>query len=114
MSNNPKDPSRRRVLKSLAGGVALIPVSGLIAHGTAVASTMPQLSESDPVAKSLNYRHDATQAPRVDKPGMPAAEQVCSNCQLAQGDGEWMGCSIFPGKAVNAQGWCAGWVKRAG
>jgi hypothetical protein len=114
MSNRPTDPNRRRVLRSLAGGVALIPVSGLIAHGTAMASSLPQLSETDPVAQSLNYRHDATQAPRVDKAGTPAGEQVCKNCQLAQGEGEWLGCSIFPGKAVNAQGWCAGWVKRVG
>ncbi len=56
----------------------------------------------------------ATQAARVDKAGVPAAEQHCSNCALAQGEGEWVGCAIFPGKAVNANGWCTGWVPRAG
>lgn len=108
------DPARRRALKLMIGGAVCVPVGALLANGTAFASTLPQLEESDPVAQSLNYHHDATQAPRADKTGTPAAEQFCHNCQLSQGDGEWLSCTIFPGKAVNTNGWCSGWIQRAG
>lgn len=111
---HPDDQSRRRVLKMMLGGAVFVPVSTLVANGTAFAETPPQLDENDPVAKSLQYRHDATQAARADKAGTPAAQQVCSNCQLSQGTGDWLGCSIFPGKVVNANGWCSGWILRAG
>lgn len=106
--------ARRRALKVMLGGAVSIPLASLVAHGTAVASELPKVEEADPLAASLKYKHDATQAPRVDKAGTPAAQQLCSNCQLAQGEGEWLGCSIFPGKAVNANGWCTAWIKRAG
>ena len=114
MKTKLENPSRRRALKMVAGGAVLIPVGALVAHGTALASDLPKVEESDPVAQGLNYRHDATQAARVDKAGVPAAEQLCKSCALAQGEGEWVGCAIFPGKAVNANGWCTGWVPRAG
>lgn len=106
--------NRRRAVKLIVGGAAAFPLASLVTSSNAVASDLPKLEESDPLAGSLQYKHDATQAPRADKPGTPAAEQFCRNCQLAQGEGEWVGCSIFPGKAVNANGWCTAWVKRAG
>lgn len=114
MNSTPASPSRRRALKLMLGGAVSIPLASLITHGTAVAADMPQLAEDDPMAVGLKYKHDASQAPRVDKAGTPAAEQICGNCQLSQGEGEWLSCSIFPGKAVNAKGWCTAWVKRAG
>jgi hypothetical protein len=101
-------------MKLIIGGAATVPLASLISSGTAVASDLPKVDENDPMAASLQYKHDATQAPRVDKAGTPAAEQVCKNCQLAQGEGEWVGCTIFPGKVVNANGWCNAWIKRAG
>ena len=106
------DTSRRQALKLMLGGAAVVPLSGLITSGSAFASDLPHVTEDDPIAVSLKYKHDATQAPRVDKAGTPAAEQKCANCQLAQGEGEWLACSIFPGKAVNANGWCTAWVSR--
>ncbi|MBT8100786.1 MAG: high-potential iron-sulfur protein, partial [Gammaproteobacteria bacterium] len=44
----------------------------------------------------------------------PAAEQTCANCALIQGnDGdEWRPCQIFPGKVVNANGWCSVWAPK--
>jgi len=40
---------------------------------------------------------------------------MCSNCALIQGnDGdEWRPCQIFPGKLVNANGWCSVWAPKA-
>ena len=115
MSNKPIDPNRRQAIKLIAGGVAAIPLAGLMTSGTAVASDLPHVTEDDPIAVGLKYKHDASQAPRADKPGAPADTQNCGNCQLfGQGDGEWRSCSIFPGKAVNANGWCTAWVMKVG
>ncbi len=73
------------------------------------------VDEADPAASALGYRHDTA---AVDGAKFPqhAPDQVCDNCQLFQGaDAEgWGGCAIFPGKQVNAKGWCSAWVKKAG
>lgn len=68
---------------------------------------MPKLDEKDPQAESLAYRHDATTVDPAKNPRYKSG-QLCSNCILYQGkDGEqWGGCSIFPGRLVNADGWC--------
>ena len=44
----------------------------------------------------------------------PAADQNCANCALIAGnDGdEWRPCQIFPGKLVNAKGWCSVWAPK--
>ncbi len=69
---------------------------------------MPHLAESDPAAKALGYVEDAT---KLD----PAKETTykkgskCSGCalyQVAQAQGGYAPCAAFPGKAVNANGWC--------
>jgi hypothetical protein len=69
----------------------------------------------DPEARALNYHHDATAAPRVKKSRVPAKEQFCRNCGNVQShNGEWRLCGVFPGKAVNANGWCSAWTGRRG
>ena len=78
------------------------------------AQDMPRIEESDPMAKSLNYTHDATSVDPA-KRASAAAVQNCSNCALVQGnDGDaWRPCQIFPGKLVNAHGWCSVWAPKA-
>jgi hypothetical protein len=73
---------------------------------------MPRLAESDPQAQALGYKHSAAD---VDQSAFPryAQGQVCSNCNLYQtqaGDEQWGGCQIFPGKLVNADGWCSAYI----
>jgi hypothetical protein len=87
------------------------------------------LDENDPDAQALAYTHDAA---NVDADAHPrfAPGQVCANCSLYQTrlGGEvqaetgadpvaevpgWGGCTIFPGRLVNAAGWCSAWVPRA-
>lgn len=71
------------------------------------------LEEDDPQAEALAYHADATTVDgsqhRVYQPG-----QICGNCMLFQPDaddsGEWGGCSLFPGKLVKTEGWCASYV----
>jgi len=80
----------------------------------AAAQDMPKIDEADPVAQSLKYTHDASSVDPASRAN-PAAEQTCANCALIQGsDGaEWRPCQIFPGKLVNAAGWCSVWAPKA-
>lgn len=71
-----------------------------------------RVSEDDPVASSLGYKHNAAEVDLAKHPKRgeaAAANHFCKNCVLFQGkDGdEWGPCSIFGNKLVNAQGWCA-------
>jgi len=68
------------------------------------AEGLPHLAEDDPTAQSLKYVH----ASAVDG-------QHCANCALIQGtEGDaWRPCQIFPGKLVNADGWCSVWAPKA-
>ena len=75
---------------------------------------LPKLSEDNPQAKALGYRHDAQQVDASNYPRYQAG-QLCSNCSLFQassGDA-WGGCSIFPNHLVNADGWCSAYVRKA-
>jgi len=109
MSQSTIDQKRRRALKLAAASVVAVPLASLATRGTAIAGELPHLSEDDPTAKALSYVHDAANAPA----GKRKDGTYCKNCNLIQGkEGTWRGCSIFPGKAVNENGWCAGWVGR--
>jgi hypothetical protein len=77
--------------------------------------SLPKLSEDDPVAKALGYKHDAS---KVDASKYPnrGANANCSNCILyvdKAAEAGWGGCSIFAGKAVNANGWCNSYQPKA-
>ena len=108
-----KEPttSRRQFLllgASAAATAGLLP--GLLrAQGAA-----PQLSETDATAAALGYRHDTTKVDAAKYPNHKPT-QACTNCKLILGaDGEaWRPCSIFPGKTVNAKGWCAAYTAKA-
>jgi len=77
------------------------------------AQDLPQLAEDDPLAMAMKYVHDASTVDPSTRAN-PAAEQNCANCALIQGnDGdEWRPCQIFPGKVVNADGWCSVWAPK--
>ena len=79
----------------------------------AQAQDLPHLGEDDPMAQAMKYTHDASTVDPATRAN-PAENQICSNCALVQGsDGdEWRPCQIFPGKAVNAKGWCSVWAPK--
>lgn len=96
-----KTVSRRDFLK--LSGTTLI---GMTLGGTALrANAQEVLSPDDPTAKALQYKEKST----VDG-------STCSNCMYIQGNNgdATRPCAIFPGKVVNAQGWCSAWVKKPG
>lgn len=120
MSDKPTSKSRRDAVKLMLGTAAVIPVINLIGVGSARAEAPANaVAADDPTAVALKYHADAAQADRAAaaRPGKPPEEQHCSNCQfllMDQGAGDWHGCSLFPGKLVNVNGWCASWTLKAG
>ncbi|MEM7612994.1 MAG: high-potential iron-sulfur protein [Pseudomonadota bacterium] len=101
--------SRRGFVKGAMGVVAAVPVAAVLRGRDVGANDMPKLSEDDPQAVALSYKHKAADSPAA------VEGQNCANCQLfTNADAEWGPCSIFPGKAVSAKGWCVTWVQRAG
>ena len=103
---------RRTVLKTALAGLAALPAAGLAADA---ASSTPHLDEKEQLAVSLGYVHDAS---KVDATKVPQYKKGahCANCIQLQGkDGdEWRPCNLFPGKLVNANGWCKVWAPKPG
>ena len=108
MKINLKQAGRRRFIKA---SMAAVPV--VLVGSPALADDMPHLTTDDPTANALGYVEDTNS---VDAARFPnhTAEQKCANCQLMTADGteEWLPCSLFPGKAVAADGWCSAWVQK--
>ena len=103
--------ARRKFLQ-----LSAVAAAGLVVNPgrEARASDQPHLAEDDPMAQAMKYTHDASTVDPSTR-NNPAPEQNCANCALIQGnDGdEWRPCQIFPGKAVNANGWCSVWAPKA-
>ena len=119
MSDKPMSQSRRDAVKLMVGTAVAIPVVNLVGVGSArAAAPANAVAATDPTAIALKYSEDATKADRAGaaRPGLPPAEQKCGVCQFMQadaGEGDWKGCSLFPGKLVNVNGWCMSWTLKA-
>jgi hypothetical protein len=100
------DESRRRLLKNITFGMALLPLA--VAPLTVVAADAPLVAADDPTAKALKYVSDASKATGA-KPG-----SKCANCALYQGaaGSAQGGCLLFPGKSVTSIGWCSSWAAK--
>jgi High potential iron-sulfur protein len=98
------DESRRRLLKTVTLGLALIPIV-TIPSRIALAADLSLVTSDDPTAKALKYVSDASKSSDA-KPG-----SKCANCTFYQGaaGSAQGGCPLFPGKAVKATGWCSSW-----
>jgi hypothetical protein len=103
---NPVDRYRRRLLQKLALGLPLIPLAASQLHIASAADDAALLSPDAKGAKAVNYVEDATKA----QGAIPGS--TCANCALYQGhSGAPTGpCQIFPGKQVEAAGWCSTWA----
>jgi len=105
--------------ESAAMQPAAMPAAPAAAQPAAApAADLIKLTEDDPTAAALGYHEDATQVDAGKYPrraGPEGATQFCHNCSLYLGQEgqERGGCSLFPGKSVNANGWCNGWVAKA-
>ena len=102
MSKEHDIESRRRFLKVAAGTTAAAVMMGGLPR-FARAADLPPVSESDPTAKALGYVEDATKTTNAKY----KAGDDCTNCQFYTGGPTGRGpCQLFPGKSVNAKGWC--------
>lgn len=102
MSNDEALESRRRFLKLAAGTTAAAVVLGNLPR-QAQAADLPAVTEADPTAKALDYVEDAA----ASKNAKYKAGDDCANCMFYSGGPTGRGpCQLFPGKSVNAKGWC--------
>jgi hypothetical protein len=105
---------RRTLLKNTLIGLAALPAANLMREAAA-ADAPPHLAENDTLAVSLGYVQDAKKVD-VNKVPQFKAGSHCGNCLQLQGKegDEWRPCNLFPGKLVNANGWCKVWVAKPG
>ncbi|MEZ0391011.1 MAG: high-potential iron-sulfur protein [Pseudobdellovibrionaceae bacterium] len=131
--------SRRDFVKLAlgAGGAVLLANSvmaqerrrgGAAPSGTAATGSgggdlaLPLVKPGEGMAASVQYHFknsDVKDAKlKVDRAGVPFAQQTCSKCMLytkaGMKDGEEVGkCTLFAGMLVKGGGWCASWSKKA-
>lgn len=117
MSNDRRQFLKLSLLTAASLGLLSIRESAS-AQAPAAGKKLPLVSEADPMAKSLGFHLDAS---KVDvkkwskKAGPDGKTQLCQNCLLFNGgkitkDAE-APCTLFPGKAVPAAGWCNSFAK---
>jgi hypothetical protein len=98
-------PKRRNFLKN--GSIALLSLAAPLRAGSAQAQPLPRLAEDDPLAQKLGYHHSSA---RVDRRKFANHRrgQDCDDCVHYKGKPRepWGPCDLFPGKSVNAKGWC--------
>ena len=77
------------------------------------ADDLPHVAIDDPTAQALNYTEDTAKIDKA-KATTYVAGSGCMNCNFYHGGSTGFGpCDLFPGKAVSAKGWCAGFAKKA-
>jgi hypothetical protein len=109
--------SRREALKNLALGAGTLLVAGTAARADTPKggnySSLPHVTPADPVAVALSYHENAKTVEAAKFPNYKP-DQHCGNClQLSGNEGDaWRPCNLFPGKLVNAGGWCKVYVKK--
>lgn len=112
VSNSDQTDSGRRQLLVATGAVfGMVLVGGI--PRLSRAADLPHLSPDDPTAQALGYNEDSSKVDAAKYPNHKP-DMACANCNFFQGGSAEFGpCQLFPGKAVNAKGWCAGYVKKA-
>jgi hypothetical protein len=99
--------SRRAFLQTLTLSTA----AGVVALPRARADEPAKLDPKDPAALALGYVEIASQADAKKFPVYVKGSN-CDNCLQLQGKAgnDFRPCSLFPGKLVAVNGWCAGWT----
>lgn len=98
--------TRRKLLRGLAAGCAALPL--LRSLGAFAAAALPHLSPDDPAAKALGYTENSSGL-NAGKEPLYKPGNTCASCvqyQAREAAGGYAPCTIFPGKSVNAKGWC--------
>ncbi|NBW81525.1 hypothetical protein EBR21_07205 [bacterium] len=106
-------PSADGAPASSSGQTASTPAAG--------GESLTLVSETDPLATGLNYKHDKANVPanlQQEKTGVAFAQQNCAACMFyktaGQLDGSEVGsCQVITTGKVKAGGWCSSWAKKA-
>ena len=102
--------NRREALAALATAAGTLVAAGAV---RAADAKPPHVAPADPTAVALSYFEDGS---KVDPKKFPTykPEQRCENCLQLQGNAgdAWRPCNLFPGKLVNAKGWCKVYIKK--
>jgi len=72
------------------------------------------LRADDPVARALLYYPNSSDVPADDPlAATHQASQNCATCVHVRGSAgdSLRKCPLYPGRLVNAQGWCSVWAK---
>jgi hypothetical protein len=99
------------MLRLIAGTIVCAGTSrlGLLS----AAEELPHLTDANPAAASLDYTEDTS---TVDARKFPkhTPEQRCANCKFFQAasGAQYAPCRLYPGNAVNVNGWCAGYAAK--
>ena len=103
--------ARRTFLRNTLVASAAIPLAGI---PIVLKAGDGKVSESDPTALALGYKHDASAVDTSKYPNRATPEgqkQFCYNCKLySDGADGWGKCSIFQNKLVAGEGWCSAWT----
>ena len=100
--------SRRRFLQLMVVTMGGACIGGIPLF--ARAGELPHLTDADATAKAMNYVEDAAAA---SKNTLYRAGSICANCQFYNGpEVDYGTCQLFPGKGVNAKGWCSSYTPK--
>jgi hypothetical protein len=106
-----RQATRRSTLRLIAGMIVCAGTSraGLLSAG----EELPHLTDANPAAASLGYTED-TGAVDAGKFPKHTPEQRCANCKFFQAGsgGQYAPCRLYPGSAVNVNGWCMGYAAK--
>ena len=102
--------TRREVLRVMAGAIVS---AGPFCAASTRAAELPHLTAANASAATLGYTEDTAM---VDAQRFPTHKsgQRCADCKYfqANADTHYAPCLLYPGNAVNANGWCAGYVAK--
>lgn len=99
--------ARRQFLKWGVAATGLVMTGGMATWLRA--AELPHVTDTDATAKMLGYVDDAAST----KDARYKAGSKCVNCQLYTGGSAGYGpCQLFPGKSVNASGWCSSYMPK--
>lgn len=107
------DADRRRLLRYSAAGLLSLSLA------TVGRAQTRRVNESDPLARQLGYKINASKVDTAKFPkraGPEGAQQLCRNCQFYHGaaGSAWGPCTVFGNRLVSAGGWCNSWFGRSG
>lgn len=103
-----KSLPRRTLLHTI--GLAL--AAGATRRTTAGEPPRKLLEESEPAARAISYEDDAKTVNAATNPTYRRG-QSCTTCAFIEiGTAPRRGCSVVPGRLVNAAGWCKVWKLR--